>query len=589
MRIPKPPIAAALIGLAIIMTFIIGAPTFASASVPADFKLGVALEYPSTLANFESSIGHKADMFLWYQSISEDLDTATLGPIAQGGRSIELAWEYWDYGAPDLVNQPAYQLRDITAGNWDADIHRWARQIKAFGYPVIFRPMNEMNGNWTSWSGTVNGNVPADYIPAWRHIHDIFVAEGATNAAFLWSPNRDGYSTDAVNTFNAYYPGDAYVDYLGIDGYNWGRMYTTPDWTSSWQSFTEVFRYSYDAFTARTAKPVIIAETASTEIGGDKAAWITDAFAQLPVRFPRVVGLTWFNYNKETDWRVNSSAASLEAFRTAVTVAPTPVPEPTPEPAPTPTPEPTPTPAPTPEPAPAPAPEPTPAPTPEPTPAPTPEPTPAPTPEPAPAPTPVPDTTAPVVSITTPVTGTVLTRGTVNVSVAASDNVGIARVKLFIGGKLLGTDRTAPYDFSFSTKGLARGTYTLTAKAFDAAGNMSQTQVQVTVPQSSKPRLNLTGKSTYWAGYADFTARKLSVTYTLQNGVGDAAENVQVIGASGTDGATNETPLAMNLGSIDSGGATDFTLRYSVPAGLSRFSTGIQVGAQDEEGNSYIY
>lgn len=569
MRIPKPPIAAALIGLAIIMTFIIGAPTFASASVPAYFKLGVALEYPSTLANFESSIGHKADMFLWYQSISEDLDTATLGPIAQGGRSIELAWEYWDYGAPDLVNQPAYQLRDITAGNWDADIHRWARQIKAFGYPVIFRPMNEMNGNWTSWSGTVNGNVPADYIPAWRHIHDIFVAEGATNAAFLWSPNRDGYSTDAVNTFNAYYPGDAYVDYLGIDGYNWGRMYTTPDWTSSWQSFTEVFRYSYDAFTARTAKPVIIAETASTEIGGDKAAWITDAFAQLPVRFPRVVGLTWFNYNKETDWRVNSSAASLEAFRTAVTVVPTPVPEPTPEPAPTPTPTPTPEPTPTP--------------------APTPEPAPAPTPEPAPAPTPVPDTTAPVVSITTPVTGTVLTRGTVNVSVAASDNVGVARVKLFIGGKLLGTDRTAPYDFSFSTKGLARGTYTLTAKAFDAAGNMSQTQVQVTVPQSSKPRLNLTGKSTYWAGYADFTARKLSVTYTLQNGVGDAAENVQVIGASGTDGATNETPLAMNLGSIDSGGATDFTLRYSVPAGLSRFSTGIQVGAQDEEGNSYIY
>ncbi|MHB8792576.1 MAG: Ig-like domain-containing protein [Thermoleophilia bacterium] len=571
MRIPKPPIAAALIGLAIIMTFIIGAPTFASASVPADFKLGVALEYPSTLANFESSIGHKADMFLWYQSISEDLDTATLGPIAQGGRSIELAWEYWDYGAPDLVNQPAYQLRDITAGNWDVDIHRWARQIKAFGYPVIFRPMNEMNGNWTSWSGTVNGNVPADYIPAWRHIHDIFVAEGVTNAAFLWSPNRDGYSTDAVNTFNAYYPGDAYVDYLGIDGYNWGRMYTTPDWTSSWQSFTEVFRYSYDAFTARTAKPVIIAETASTEIGGDKAAWITDAFAQLPVRFPRVVGLTWFNYNKETDWRVNSSAASLEAFRAAVTVTPAPAPAPDPTPEPAPTPEPTPTPAPAPEPAP------------------TPEPTPAPAPEPAPAPTPVPDTIAPEVSITTPVTGTVLTRGTVNVSVAASDNVGVARVKLFIGGKQLGTDRTAPYNFSFSTRGLARGTYTLTAKAFDVAGNMSQTQIQVTVPQSSKPRLNLTGKSSYWAGYADFTARKLSVTYTLQNGVGDAAENVQVIGASGTDGATNETPLAMNLGSIDSGGATDFTLKYSVPAGLSRFSTGIQVGAQDEEGNSYIY
>ena len=75
-----------------------------------------------------------------------------------------------------------------------------------------------------------------------------------------------------------------------------------------------------------------------------------------------------------------------------------------------------------------------------------------------------------MVSITSPASGTILTRGTVNVSVAASDDVGVARVKLFLGGKLLGTDRTAPYNFSFNTKGLARGTYTLTAKAFDAAG-----------------------------------------------------------------------------------------------------------------------
>lgn len=570
MRTIKSSIIAALVGTTIILSLITGTASSASATMPADFKLGVALESPSSLADFEASVSHKADMFLWYQSIGEDLDTATLGPIARGGRAIELAWEPWNYGARDLVNQSAYQLRDITAGNWDADIHRWARQIKAFGYPVIFRPMCEMNGDWTSWSGTVNGNVPADYIPAWRHIHDIFVAEGATNAAFLWSPNRDGSSTDAVNTFNRYYPGDAYVDYVGIDGYNWGRMYTTPEWTSSWQSFTEVFRYSYDAFTARTARPVIIAETASTELGGDKAAWITDAFAQLPVRFPRVVGLTWFNYNKETDWRVNSSAASQQAFRAGVSVVaePAPAPEPTPPvPAPAPAPEPTPVPVPAPAPAPAPVPE----------------------PYPSPEPTPAPDTTAPVVSIISPADGSVLSRSIVNVSVNASDNVGVAKVKFYLGDRQLGTDRTAPYNFSFNTKRLASGSYTLTARAFDAAGNMSLTQIQVTVPQSSKPRLNLTGKSAFWAGYADFAARKLSVTYTLENGLGDAAGNVQVTGVSASGGAVNTTPLAINLGSVDCGGSTDFTLVYGIPAGVSRFSTNIQVSAQDEEGNSYIY
>jgi len=71
-------------------------------------------------------------------------------------------------------------------------------------------------------------------------------------------------------------------------------------------------------FTSHTNKPVMISETASTEVGGDKAQWITSAFAQLPVRFPRIESLTWFNTNKETDWRVESSPASLEAFRTAV-------------------------------------------------------------------------------------------------------------------------------------------------------------------------------------------------------------------------------------------------------------------------------
>ncbi|MDO8736605.1 MAG: Ig-like domain-containing protein [Thermoleophilia bacterium] len=553
MRIIKPSLAAALIAIVIIVTLTAGSVSSASATVPAGFKLGVALEYPSTLASFESSVGHKADMFLWYQSISEDLDTATLGPIAQGGRAIQLAWEPWNFGAPDLVNQPAYQLRDITAGNWDADIHRWARQIKAFGYPVVFRPMCEMNGDWTSWGGTVNGNVPADYIPAWRHIHDIFVAEGATNAAFLWSPNVEGDLEKATSTFSRYYPGDAYVDYVGMDGYNWGRMYTTPEWTSSWQSFTEVFRYSYDAFTARTGKPVLVSETATTELGGDKAAWITDAFAQLPVRFPRIVGLTWFNYNKETDWRVSSSAASLQAFKTAVAVAPAPVPDPAPTPDPAPVPDP------------------------------------APAPDPVPPPAPAPDTVAPAVSITSPVSGTVLTRGTVNVAVAASDNVGVTRVELYLGTRLLGADTASPYNFSFSTKGLVRGTYTLKAKAFDAAGNVSQTQIQVTVPRSSKPRLSLTSNSAYWASFSDFTARKLSVWFTLQNGVGDAAESTQVVSASGTGGTANATPLALDLGSVAPSGSTDFMLIYTVPAGVSRFRTDIQVGAQDEEGNSYVY
>ena len=291
----------------------------AAAATPTGVQLGVFTpDAGPGLAAFESEIGRKTDSFLWYQAIGDNLDTADLGPIAQSGHVIQLAWEPHDPNAADPVNQPAYQLRNITAGNFDADIHRWAQQLKNFGSPVIFRPMCEMNGNWVPWGGTVNGNQPQDYIPAWRHIHDIFVQEGATNVKFVWSPNQDNTAADAANTFSTYYPGDAYVDYVGIDGYNWGTMYQAPAWSSQWKSFTDTFAPSYDVAVARTSKPVIICETASTEQGGDKAQWISDMFAQLPVCFPRITSVTWFNINKETDWRVESSPASLAAFKTAV-------------------------------------------------------------------------------------------------------------------------------------------------------------------------------------------------------------------------------------------------------------------------------
>lgn len=315
----------------IVSVIILAAAAPAGAQQP-DLKIGAFFpdpQYPGEqlptdddLDDFDALIGTHTDVFLWYESISENFYVEAFEPMAQAGRTIQLAWEPHDFGR-DPLNQPEYRLQRITAGDHDAEIRRWARELRDFGHEVLFRPMCEMNGNWVTWGGTVNGNSPEDYVPAWRHIHDIFVQEGATNVKWVWSPNRDGSIAAAQATFDTYYPGDAYVDYVGMNGYNWGRMYTTPEWTSQWQMLDEVFGYSYDVAVANTDKPVVICETASTEIGGDaqnggKAEWIRDAFEQLPQRFPRVELITWFHINKETDWRVNSSPESLAAFRDAV-------------------------------------------------------------------------------------------------------------------------------------------------------------------------------------------------------------------------------------------------------------------------------
>lgn len=392
----------------------------ASASQSPNLQLGVFMPDVNELGNFESSIGRQTDIFLWYQAIGEHLDTYSLGPVAAAGKTIQMAWEPRDPSNPDGVNQPAYRLDNITRGDFDNDIRRWAQDLKNFGYPVILRPMCEMNGDWTSWSGTANGNQPEDYIPAWRHIHDIFVQEGATNVQWVWSPNQDNTLAEAQNTFDTYYPGDAYVDYVGINGYNWGTMYSTPNWSSSWKSFTETFQFNYDVAVSRTSKPVMISETASTAVGenaqnGGKALWITDAFAQLPVRFPRIVSLTWFNINKETDWRVESSAESMQAFRAAVQG---------------------------------------------------------------------PDAVAPAVAITSPAQGSNIS-GDQTVNVSASDDSGVSRVELYAGDTLIETRTAAPYSFTFGSRTVGDGSYTLTARAYDAAGNTSDASVVVSVNNSN--------------------------------------------------------------------------------------------------------
>lgn len=88
------------------------------------------------------------------------------------------------------------------------------------------------------------------------------------------------------------------MDFAGINGYNWGTSVVLPYWSSSWQSFTQVFQYSYDELAARTVKPIMITEMGSTEKGGGKAVWTTDTFSKLKTRFPRVVSLTWFKHQQ---------------------------------------------------------------------------------------------------------------------------------------------------------------------------------------------------------------------------------------------------------------------------------------------------
>ncbi len=286
----------------------VAAPQASSGSsallVPAQGALLGAFVGTGTLAGFEAELGRQVAINHNFVGWSQDW-TTMLSSLAAGGRIPLVTWEAWDgsVGAP---------LTNIIGGTYDSMITARAQAVKAFGKKFFLRWGHEMNGNWYPWDGANNGaNLAATttFISAYRHIHDLFVAAGATNALWVFCPNVASVPGDSWNQWQNYYPGDAYVDWMGFDGYNWGTIQAT----STWQTFPAIAGSIYASLAAK-GKPIMIPETASAEQGGDKTAWIAGILPAMKTMFPAVKALVWFQMNKETDWRVDSSPSAATAF-----------------------------------------------------------------------------------------------------------------------------------------------------------------------------------------------------------------------------------------------------------------------------------
>ena len=269
----------------------------------------------SAVTAFENDAQKSASIVMWYQGSgtqdkSRNFETSWMNNVRNHGSIPLVSWEPWNYTLG--TNQPAYSLQNIINGNFDAYITKWAQASKSWGHPYFLRFAAEMNGNWYPWSEQVNGNSAGQYVKAWQHVHNIFSAQKVTNVTWVWSPNTEHTGSTSLAEL---YPGAAYVDWVGMDGYNWSTVSG-----HRWQSFSSIFSRTYkDLLALSLGKPLMVAETASAEVGGDKAAWITDAFTtQLATKFPQIKAVIWFNENKETDWRIESSASAQAAFASAL-------------------------------------------------------------------------------------------------------------------------------------------------------------------------------------------------------------------------------------------------------------------------------
>ena len=270
----------------------------------------------AAVTELEKSIGRRLDIVHIYTAWGEtwsafNSDTVRqLDSAASGGRRALVTWEPWTLGQG--VDQDDFALARIAAGSFDAYIRTWAKGLRSFPGVVYLRPMHEMNGDWYPWCIGVNGNSPQDYIRAWRHMWGIFEEEQVTNVRWIWCP----YAVDssASNMLELAYPGDQYVDLLGLDVYNWGtgvRHGGDADGPDRWETVNECLGPAYRRISRFAPQPIWLAEVGCAEDGGDKVQWLKDLLYSPD--YDRISALVFFDAAKERDWRVDSSPASRTA------------------------------------------------------------------------------------------------------------------------------------------------------------------------------------------------------------------------------------------------------------------------------------
>jgi len=261
----------------------------------------------------------------WPSSKIPDFPESKCNEIVSYGSIPHITW------MPQVSGSP-YPLDGIINGNYDNYIRGYAKQVKNWGKPLFIRLGHEFNGDWYTYGGAKNGggtkngfgdptkpDGPERFISAYRRVHDLFKEEGVKNVVWIWCPNNGSSPNESWNVPENYYPGDEYVDWIGFDGYNFGK---TQSW-SGWIEFFDIYSSLYQKFVSYN-KPMMIAEFASVEIGGSKSEWIRKAYSiYLKYSFPKIKAVTWFHIRKyegtvDTDWRINSSDLSLKAYQDAI-------------------------------------------------------------------------------------------------------------------------------------------------------------------------------------------------------------------------------------------------------------------------------
>lgn len=228
---------------------------------------------------------------------------------------FENAWQrghvphvFWQPFFPERSASSDDLLTEISDGQWDDPIEDWANTLAAWAIRddepdrrLFLNLAPEFNGDWAPWSPALGReDDEAAFVEMWRRIHDFVMDAGLdqTHVQWLWTLDNTTRGVDR----EACWPGDAYVDWTGLHGYNWANW-------GGWRQPVDLYDRTIDVIRRITDKPLALTEfgcSSETEEGGNdpegKNAWIVSVYEYFAERDIRMS--LWFDIVKETDWAV---------------------------------------------------------------------------------------------------------------------------------------------------------------------------------------------------------------------------------------------------------------------------------------------
>lgn len=273
---------------------------------------------PETMDNLdtlEDKVNSNFSFIIRYQTLDENLPLNGLQKGYDHHKVVELTLQTV---RPGLANtQNASLIYDILDGQYDDYLHKYAKQLKSFGHPVLFRLNNEMNGDWCWYSAYYSAKDAELYKALWIYIHTIFVENDVNNVIWVWNPHDVSRPNFKWNHYMAYYPGDQYVDVIGMTGYNTGTYFPG----ENWRDFNEIYLPLYTEYSMQFSKPFMITEFGSNSVGGDKVKWIHSMFDNIK-QFNNIKVAIWWSgidYDKNGQpgriYIMDEDEKTLDAFK----------------------------------------------------------------------------------------------------------------------------------------------------------------------------------------------------------------------------------------------------------------------------------